>query len=437
MAAKRTFNGQRAVVMGLGRFGGGLGVSRWLLAQGATVLVTDTADTPELRAACDELADAFGDAVSTRLGGHDENDFRTADVVIANPAVPKPWNNPFINAARDAGVRVTTEMALSLGVLLEAGATIIAITGSAGKSTTSAMAHACLRAAGVQAALGGNIGGSLLSGDTRPRVAVIELSSAMLWWLSQDPDDRVREARIDVTCLTSFSPNHLDWHGDLAHYRASKASLLERTAPGGTSVLGPGLDAFVTAIQPTASTRIVTEPFEGELAVPGRHNRFNAALALACCAAIGVPDAEAARGISGFEGLPHRLRRVHHAGGVIWFDDSKSTTPASTLLAAESLRDTGFRRLHLIVGGYDKGVDLGTVNDLASPSVLLYAIGTTAPAFTNAAACGTLEQAVKAVRRSAEPGDAVLLSPACASWDQFTSFEQRGEAFAALAVADA
>lgn len=482
------FAGKNVTVMGLGRFGGGAGVTRWLAGQGADVLVTDL-DPPEkleaslaaiadLTARCDPRAGRAGGPgpVTLRLGEHNVSDFSECDLVVANPAVPRPWENRFLRAASAAGVPITSEIGLLVRRLPDARS-VVGVTGSVGKSTSSAMVHFALEAVlgdsaeGVlRVALGGNIGGSLLPVldriDERTKV-VLELSSAMLWWLGDaDPEVRTltREPRggrgegvpagwsPGVGLVTNISANHLDWHGEFEHYCACKRLLIESMPADGVAVL---VDESVRAWKSVTRARVV-EPaphsFGQEMRLPGAHNRVNAAGALEAAWAVlrddpiarnlgerGLREALGAA-IGAFTGLEHRLQLVAEVGGVKYFNDSKSTTPESCLKALEALRETSARGLagvHLIAGGYDKKTPLTSVAEAAQSLAGLYTIGVTGPALSDEAArggarverCGTLGAAVRACAERARPGDVVLLSPACASWDQYVNFEARGQEF--------
>ncbi|HZW09033.1 MAG TPA: UDP-N-acetylmuramoyl-L-alanine--D-glutamate ligase [Phycisphaerales bacterium] len=427
--------GERVTVMGLGRFGGGLGVTRWLASQGASVLVTDVEPAERLRdsvAALDDLVAAG--TVQLRLGEHREEDFAACDALVANPAVPRPWENRFIGAALRAGVRVTTEIGLVVE-RLPRRERVIGVTGSAGKSTTTSMVAHALGACGQRVHLGGNIGGSLLGsiGGIGPEDwVVLELSSAMLHWLGAWSPG--------TAAVTNVSPNHIDWHGSFEHYRESKRGILGRQEPGDGAVLGPTLGDWATG---PGVRRTVLDPGAGVdgLAIPGSHNRLNGAMACAVVRSTGldVPDERLREAVRSFAGLPHRLRLLGERDGVRFFDDSKSTTPEATLLALRAFEERGeLGRVHLIAGGYDKGSDLSVVAARAPALAGLYAIGTTGPSLAagggeRAVLCGTLESAMEQIERRAGAGDVVLLSPACASWDQFENFEQRGRMFAALA----
>ncbi len=431
----RGFDGARVTVMGLGRFGGGVGVARWLADQGADVLVTDLEPENRLHASVPALSGLIqAGQVRLRLGEHNVSDFTTCHLVVANPAVPTPWDNRFLRAARAAGVPVTTEITL-LAERLPARERVIGVTGTVGKSTTAAMIAAGLRAAGRPVALGGNIGGSLLADlDALDPTSwiVLELSSAMLHWLA--------EARWSpgFAAVTGFAPNHADWHGTVDHYEASKRNILAFQRPGDTCILGPSVHGWASA-PGVRRTLVDASARVAGLRVPGAHNAANAAVALAACAAAGADRDACERGIRAFEGLPHRLQAVCEAsvpGGVIrFFNDSKATTPEATLVAIDAVRTLG--PVHLIAGGYDKGIDLSPVARIAHGLAGLYTIGATGDALAraapgNAESCGTLDAAVARAFERARPGDTVLLSPGCASWDQFENYERRGEAFCRL-----
>lgn len=423
---------KHVTVMGLGRFGGGAGVVRWLNEQGANVTLTDLQDAETLAGPLAALGDLTGDAALTlRLGGHDERDFTGADLVVANPAVPRPWENPYLIAAQNAGVPITTEIRLSLERLDRNR--LIGVTGSAGKSTTTAMIHHILQRILTPPArpwLGGNIGGSLLPDLERigPEDWVtVELSSAQLYWLGADVGYPGAPAIAPhVAVLTNIAPNHLDWHGSLEHYAKCKLSMFTNQREADHRVRGADFEEQRRAVP---------------LRLRGAHNQRNALTAVtAVLRATGALPQDTVPHLADFGGLPHRLELIAERDGRAFYNDSKSTTPEATLLAISSFKKPS--TVHLIVGGYDKGVDLGAIAAEASRLGGLYAIGTTAAAIVEAAGvdraieCKTLDRAVAHALDQMQDGHVLLMSPGCASWDQFTNFEARGDSFRELVGGD-
>jgi UDP-N-acetylmuramoylalanine--D-glutamate ligase len=454
-----SLRGKRVVVMGLGRFGGGLGATRFLVERGARVLVTDLAPPEKLAEGLRELKPLIdAGTVDLRLGAHDERDFASADLVVANPAAPRPWNNPYLNAARNAGVPITTEIALLIQRLPNRER-VLAVTGTAGKSTTTAMLAHILRArlGEDRVHLGGNIGGSLLAslGSMRTDdVVVLEVSSAMLHWTREALTGEHAFAP-KVAALTNLAPNHLDWHGDLDHYRESKRELVAHQRPGDAAVFGDESIWYDTNDGVRVTTPVAVRALEPEiaargLAIPGAHNVRNASVALHAAAHfLGDQPESLIDEVLNFPGLPHRLclvaERTIREGEppARFYNDSKCTTPDACLLAVESFSHTpGEHRVRLIAGGYDKKIDLSPIGKLAGRIAGLYVIGATSAQILDAVPpevrdraheCVTLDHAMARIADDLQPGDIVLLSPACASWDQFENYEQRGERFAELA----
>jgi len=429
--------GKRVTVMGLGRHGGGVAVSRWLAEAGAIVTISDRADAATL---ADSLSELEGVPIAAlHLGEHHADDFRAAEVVVVNPAV-KP-DNELVQIARQAGATITSEIELFLE---RCPAVTIGVTGSNGKSTTAAMIAAILETDGRRTWLGGNIGRSLLpdlKSMTADDWAVLELSSFQLAWMSD------RWPRLFIGVLTSFSPNHFDWHGTLAHYAASKFRLLSNVRRDGV-VVADTTDRAVSSLfdELDENGRVgmrVVRPERREklpmLRVPGDHNRRNAALAALAARCAGCDDAAIPRGLGGFTGLPHRLELVAKVAGREFYNDSMATTPESAAAALATYSG----RVWLLAGGHDKGGDM----ELLGPALARHARGA---AFFGAAreklhsiavehaprtplhAIERMDEAFGWCMEQSRDGDVVVLSPACASYDQFRDYRHRGEHFAAL-----
>jgi UDP-N-acetylmuramoylalanine--D-glutamate ligase len=423
--------GRRATIMGLGHFGGGLGAAQWLARQGAIVTVTDLADE---RALADALPALAGVPIAAmHLGGHRDEDFRDAELVVVNPAV-RP-GNPFVEMARRSGVPITTEIELFLRAC---PAQIIGVTGSNGKSTTAAMIAAILRAEGRPTWLGGNIGESLLgkldcigAGDW----VVLELSSFQLWYLNPDTPAP------HVAVLTNCTPNHLDWHGSFAEYMAAKQRILTSQHCNDIAVLNP-MDSIVSSWDHLARGRLANfypEAGVPRLRLPGSHWRIDAALAASAARGLGCRDETIQEALRRFAGLPQRMELVAMIDGRRMTNDSASTTPESTIAALESLE----KPLWLLAGGKDKGTDFGPLCEAivrratgaalfgSVRNVLRERIFALQPGFP-AVAVETLSEAYAWTWERSAPGDTILLSPACASTDQFRNYRHRGEFFLEL-----
>jgi UDP-N-acetylmuramoylalanine--D-glutamate ligase len=316
---------------------------------------------------------------------------------------------------------------------------VVGITGTNGKSTTTALIHHILDTAGVPTRMGGNIGLPILGQDPLPAggVYVLELSSYQI--------DLTFSLDCDVAVLLNITPDHLDRYDGFDGYAASKARLFEMQSKDHTAIIGIG-DAPSAAIARNLSARgeHLTKIAPGVCmdqsrwpSLHGPHNAQNALAAIAACQALGVAEAAIDRGLESFRGLPHRMERVRELRGVAWVDDSKATNPESTAPALGA-----FGRIHWIVGGQAKTDDLDACAPYFDRVARAYTIGEAGPRFAALLAphmpveeSGTLAQAVTSAAAAAQPGETVLLSPACASFDQFRDYEDRGNQFRALAEA--
>jgi len=417
--------------MGLGHFGGGVSAARWLARRGAQVTVTDLADEEVLADSLAALADTS--IARVHLGGHCQADFRRADLVVVNPAV-RP-DSPWLAIARDSGARLTSEIELFLEAC---PAGIIGVTGSNGKSTTAAMTAAILKADRRTTWLGGNIGTSLLDKLDEIREdhwVVLELSSFQLSHLS-------RGVRMpEVAVVTNCSPNHLDWHGSYAHYKAAKQRILTGQKSDDLAVLGTP-DPEARSWSHLVRGRRLSPVPEAEippLSVPGAYNRTNAVCAAAAARGVGCTPEAVREGLASFAGLPHRLELVGVIAGRRLYDDSSSTTPEATIAALDASDGPTW----LLAGGSDKGIDFGRLARTLvrhARGAALYGsvrrqlhrrIVALVPDFP-CTTVETMDEALCWCWERSRPGDCIVLSPASASHDQFLNFQQRGERFIEL-----
>jgi UDP-N-acetylmuramoylalanine--D-glutamate ligase len=437
------------LVAGLAR--SGTAVARALAARGAEVIGVD-AGSP---AAALTLQDA---GVELHPGADGVAQLRRAGVVVKSPGVPP--QSPVIAGARELGVPVLGELELAWRML---GNEFIAVTGTNGKTTTVELIGHIHRCCGREVAVAGNVG-SALSGlvgrVAETAIIVCEVSSFQL----EDAAEFSPEAAV----LVNLTPDHLDRHGTLEAYAEAKAKLFRNQRPGDLAVLpSAALEprgtvlAGVGAVAAAGPAKVVgfgTGPSAAlsehagqlwwrerpllagaEVRLRGRHNLENAMAAAAVCLARGLEEQAVREGLRTFPGVAHRLEEVACRGGVRFVNDSKATNVASTLVALEAF--AGEAGVHLIAGGQGKGQDFDALCEPVMRSCrAVYLIGEDAAAIAEALApaavpvrmCGELERAVGEAARAAGRGEVVLLSPACASFDQFADFEARGDRFREL-----
>lgn len=446
---------QRVVILGLARQGKAL--ARHFAARGASVVVSDVKPASQLTAARRELADL---ELEYELGGHPDRLLDGADLLCLSGAVPADL--PLVQQARQRGIRVSNDSQI---FLQECPAVTVGITGSAGKSTTTALVGRMAKAAGRTTWVGGNIGRPLLGDLTRmapDHLAVMELSSFQLELMTRSPD---------VAALLNVTPNHLDRHGTLANYREAKARILAHQRADDSAVLGhddpvawglqdrvqgrllsfgreappKGAGAFLRAggvvVRTPEQERVVMAV--DDFPLRGEHNRQNLLAACAVALALGLPIAAMAEAAKTFEGLPHRLENVRRLDDVDWIDDSIATTPERALAGLRAFE----RPLVLLLGGRDKGLSWSELAQAAGRRARhVIAFGECAeqvaaavrPAMAQAESVEVvagLEQAVAAAARTAQAGEVVLLSPGGTSFDAYPDFEARGEHFRALVEA--
>ena len=362
------------------------------------------------RAVAERLDDVV--LVDRTLGNeHDLSVLDGADVLVKTPGVP--GDVPLVVAARERGIPVWSEV--ELGYRLLPGARFVGVTGTNGKTTTTALLGEIFRAAGRDVAVAGNIGVPLTSVE-RAEWVVCELSSFQL--------EDVDTFACDVAVLLNLEPDHLDRYASFSDYREAKLRIFER-AKAKVVPRGLGLDGIEFSRD---------DPLPAEPLIPGPHNRENAAAATAAARAAGIADEHIAVALRTFPGVPHRLELVGERDGVRYVNDSKATNVPA---AVTGIRAYAQAPVHLILGGSSKGEDFAPLAAALGANVRsVHLIGAEAErlaAVIEGFRDETLERAVAHAEELAEPGDVILLSPACASYDQFANYEERGDAFRALA----
>ena len=439
--------GKRVLVVGLARTGEV--VSLFAAGYGATVTATDQKPESELSLTAQKLR---GVGVKLEMGGHPPELFLEKDLIVVSPGVPR--NLPLLAAARTAGVPVWSEIELAWRFLR---GKLVAITGSNGKTTTTALTSHLLKTAGIETLVGGNIGTPLLSlveSSTDSTVTVAELSSFQL--------ENIEAFRPEIGVLLNLTPDHLDRHASFEEYAAAKMQLFSHQLSRDCAVLNAD-DPEVTKRMPSGQQvfwfsrrkRVATGAFlrdgqilfrwdgdevplggRADIALRGEHNVENVLAACAAAYLAGADPGAIESGVKTFRGVEHRLEFVAEIGGVSFFNDSKATNVDAARKAIESFSGP----LIVILGGQDKG---SPYTPLAEPlqqrartAILIGAAAEKlardlSPAVPYVHA-ETLERAVELAMSAARPGDTVLLAPACSSFDQFENYEQRGRVFKQL-----
>ena len=435
------FRDKKILVMGLGRFGGGVDVVKFACSAGARVVVTDLAK-PE--ALAESIAQLKGLDVEYHLGSHEPADFEQADMVVANPAVP--LDNKFLQIARKAGRKVTSQIELFFELC---PAKIIGITGANDKSTTTSLTAHLLRSQfGKKVWLGGNIGNEpmlTIVGRIKPDdLVVLELSSFQIEQLAQN--DKAPQ----VALLTNLTPNHLDRYKTFENYCKAKELIFQYQKPdanqpavsifNGEDEVGSKWYAKYQKDAGRICVKFSADDVPAEIrsayGLPGRAYLANLAGAIAVAKRFDVTDEQIIGSLPAFKALPHRLQFVGEARGVRWYNDSKATTPDSSIVALEA-----FDSPIIIAGGYDKHIPFDEFGaKIAQKAKAAILIGQTASVIgkiiqahpqnrVQVKYAKTLGEAVLLANNLAVEGDAVLLSPACASYDMFENYEQRGQQF--------
>ncbi len=438
-----TVEGRKVLVVGLGKSGSA--AVRFLARRGAIVTAADSRPREDLGAAADELA---GLAAQVRFGGHPDELFLGQDLVVPSPGVP--WDLPALVTARRRGTQVCGELELAAD---ELRGQVIGVTGTNGKTTTVSLIDHALRAAGVPGVVAGNIGTPVLEivDESKPEHwHVLELSSFQL--------EASQSFRSHVAVVLNVTPDHLDRHHTFAEYANAKARILRNQTVTDVAVIN-GDDAACRAMASRAAGSVVrfgmqcqegldacirsgqivvrgTDICGADLPIKGPHNLENALAAAAACSLAGIAPAAIGRAFQSFRPIPHRMEFVGNVRGVHFYDDSKATNVAAAAKACGTFPSG----LWPILGGRDKGSDYSplaaTLKARARAALL---VGEAAPLIhgqlggaVRTVAAGTIRAALEYALRHARPGDTVLLAPACASFDQYPNYIERGLEFRRL-----
>ncbi len=442
------FVGKRVLIVGLGE--SGKAAAGFLGRRGAIVSATDAQPVEKLEKVKQELENQ---GVRCHFGEHPASLFGAQDLIVPSPGVP--WNLPQLEAARSSGVQVMGELEIAAGLLQ---GRVIGVTGTNGKTTTTALIGHILESAGRRVQIGGNIGCPVLS--------MVDESASDIWnvlELSSFQLEAMNSFRPHIAVVLNIKPDHLDRHGTFEAYTAAKARIMRAQESGDQLVLnaddavcrsfagaskaevvwfgrtssgGGGQATFAAAVRDDWLLWNGEQVTETALPIRGAHNLENALAAVAATSLAGIPTDEIGHAIQSFRPVEHRLEFAQNVAGVDYYNDSKATNVDATLKAVEAF-DSG---LWVILGGTDKGSDYRTLQDaLSGRARACLLIGASAQKIEQQLegcapihVLGTLERAVEFAHRQAAPGDTVLLAPACSSFDQFENYQHRGRVFKEL-----
>lgn len=441
---------KRVLVVGLGR--SGVAAAFFLQEHGAKVAVSDTKSEAQLQQEVSQLLDR---GISIEAGRHGERTFRDQDLIVVSPGVPP--DQPQLQHARTLGIPVIGEVELAFRFLQ---GKVLAITGSNGKTTTTTLVGEILSKAGKKTLVGGNIGTPVISlaGKSSPEsLVVLEISSFQL--------ETIEQFRPWIAAIVNITPDHLDRHHTFEAYAAAKARIFENQTSSDFGVLNAD-DPACVALQKKLKSSLYwfsrKQPVEqgaflkgdeiifrqngkeqavvsrSDIHLKGLHNLENVLAAVTMTMLAGCNPQQIKQAVSEFRAVEHRLELVNTVNGVTFYNDSKATNVDATIKALESFPGN----VHIILGGKDKGSDYTVLVPLLRERVkAAYLIGAAAEKIrsqihgaTTLVSAGTLERAVHQAFEAAKPGDIVLLAPACASFDQFENYEQRGRIFKELVL---
>jgi UDP-N-acetylmuramoylalanine--D-glutamate ligase len=410
----------RALVLGLARSGHAAAIA--LRGHGVSVVAHDRSKTIEIS----RLVDA---GVEVHLGEEKETEtlLRGIDVVVKSPGIP--GHAPLPAAARARGIPIWSEIEVGARLLPNP---LLGVTGTNGKTTTTALLGEVFRTAGRQAEVAGNIGRPLTS-----LVGAVPTESWVVCELSSQQLEDTHTLRPKIAVLLNLEPDHIDHHSTFDAYADAKLSVFDRQAPDDVAVLPRGFGEIGGSARRIEFA--ADDPLPAEPTIPGLHNRENAAAATAAARAADVDDQAIGLALRSFQGVAHRIEDVAVVRGVRWVNDSKATNVAAARRALDAFRTT---RLHVILGGLGKHESYRPLAADLKLGDRAYLIGDAAVQIASALDiahvpylhCGDLATAVREAAGVAVPGEVVLLSPACASFDQFDDFEARGEAFRRLVL---